>query len=155
MYQVSCSSMDCTSSVAGPTRPNMLDSCCSQFQPGVCDSPANQTLPPMAEKECQRKCRTEKDCRFYSTSTDACILHSSCPSQRNPCQGCRSGPKRPPLEKLPENCGDEVTTTATDTTDTTAPPTASVSSTVPSTATTETATPAPLHCGCNNVTGTL
>ena len=149
--------MDCTSSVAGPTRPNMLNSCCYQFKSGLCDSPAIQTLPPMAEKECQRRSRTEKECRFYSSSPNTCILHSSCPPQRNLCQGCRSGPKRPPLEKLPENCGDEVTTTttATSTTDTTAPPTVSVSSTVPSTATTETATPAPLHCECNNVTGTL
>ena len=34
-YQISCSSMDCTSSAAGPKKPNMVDSCCSQFQTGV------------------------------------------------------------------------------------------------------------------------
>ena len=36
LFQISCSSMDCTSSVAGPKMPNMVDSCCSQFQTGVC-----------------------------------------------------------------------------------------------------------------------
>ena len=112
-HQVSCSSMDCTSSVSGPTLPNMLDSCCSQFQSGVCNSPALRSLPAMDEGECQRRCRADKDCLFYSTSPNACNLHSSCPSQRNPCQGCRSGPKRPPLDKLPVNCGDDITTPTT------------------------------------------
>jgi len=111
--KVSCSSMDCTSSVSGPTLPNMLDSCCSHFQSGVCNSPALRSLPAMDEGECQRRCRADKDCLFYSTSPNACNLHSSCPSQRNPCQGCRSGPKRPPLDKLPVNCGDDITTPTT------------------------------------------
>jgi len=111
--KVSCSSMDCTSSVAGPARPNMSDSSCSQFHSGVCSSPALRSLPTMEEGECQRRCRAEKDCLFYSSSPDACILHSSCPRQRNTCQGCRSGPKRPPLDKLSDNCGDDVTTPTT------------------------------------------
>ena len=113
--QISCSSMDCTSSVSGPTLPNMVDSCCFNFKPGVCDSPPIQTLPPMEEGECQKRCRAEKDCLFYSSSPNACILHSSCPPERNPCQGCRSGPKRPPRDKLSDNCGDNVTTQATTT----------------------------------------
>ena len=109
--QIPCSSMDCSSSVAGPARPSMPSSCCSQFQPGVCDSPPIQSLPAMDEGECQRRCRTEKDCLFYSSLPNACLLHSSCSPERNPCQGCRSGPKRPPLDKLPDKCGDDVTTT--------------------------------------------
>ena len=109
-FKVSCSTMDCTSSVAGPTRPNMLNSCCYQFKSGLCDSPSIQTLPTMVEGQCQRRCRAEKDCRFYSSSPNACILHSSCSAERTPCQGCRSGPKRPLLDKLPGNCGDDVTT---------------------------------------------
>ena len=115
LYQIPCSSMDCSSSVAGPVRPSMPSSCCSQFQSGVCNSPPIQTLPTMAEGECQRRCRTEKDCLFYSNSPNACILHSSCSPVRKPCQGCRSGAKRPPLDKLPSNCGDDVTTTTTTT----------------------------------------
>ena len=35
LFQISCSSMDCTSLAAGPKKPNMVDSCCSQFQTGV------------------------------------------------------------------------------------------------------------------------
>ena len=112
--------MDCSSSVAGPARPSMPSSCCSQFQAGLCNSPAIQTLPPMLEGECQKRCRAEEDCLFYSSSPNACILHSSCSPQRTPCQGCRSGAKRPPLEKLPGNCGGDVTTTST--TPTTTPP---------------------------------
>merc|ERR1719209_1623135 len=99
--KIPCSSMDCSSSVAGPAKPSMPSACCSKFQPGVCDSPAIQTLPPMDEGECQRRCRTEKDCLFYSTSPNACILHSSCSPERKPCRGCRSGAKRPPINKLP------------------------------------------------------
>ena len=112
-HQITCSSMDCTSSVAGPTRPNMVDSCCTQFQAGVCDFPALRSLPPMEEGECQKRCRAEKHCLFYSSSPNACILHSSCSPERTPCQGCRSGPKRPPLDKLPDNCGDNVATSTT------------------------------------------
>ena len=114
--QVSCASMDCTSSVSGLSLPNMVDSCCSRFQSGVCNSPLIQTLPPMEEGECQKRCRMEKNCRFYSSSPNGCILHSSCSPERTPCQGCRSGPKRPPLDKLPGNCGDDVTTPSATTT---------------------------------------
>ena len=35
-FKVPCSTMDCSSSVAGPKQPSMVDSCCSQFQSGVC-----------------------------------------------------------------------------------------------------------------------
>ena len=105
--------MDCTSSVSGPSDPKMVDSCCSGFQPGLCDSPAPpiQSLPPVDERECQRRCRADKDCLFYSFSPQACLLQSSCPPQRSPCPGCRSGPKRPPLDKVPESCGEDATTT--------------------------------------------
>ena len=113
LHQVSCSSMDCTASVSGSTQPNLIDSCCSQFQPGVCNSPTLQSFPAMGEVECQRRCRTDKDCLFYSSSTNSCILHSSCPPERAPCLGCKSGAKRPPLDKLPNNCGNNGTTTTT------------------------------------------
>ena len=103
--------MDCKSSVSGPTNPKMIDSCCFQFQPGVCDSPPVQSLPPVDERECQRRCRAHKDCLFYSFSPQACLLQSSCPPQRSPCSGCRSGPKRPPLDKIPEDCQEDTTTT--------------------------------------------
>ena len=103
--------MDCTSSVSGPSKPKMGDSCCSGFQPGICDSPPIQSLPPVDERECQRRCRADKNCLFYSFSPQACLLQSSCPPQRSPCPGCRSGPKRPPLDKVPESCGEDTTTT--------------------------------------------
>ena len=103
--------MDCTSSVSGPSYPKMVDSCCSGFQPGLCDSPPIQSLPPVDERECQRRCRADKDCLFYSFSPQACLLHSSCPPQRSLCPRCRSGPKRPPLDKVPESCGEDTTTT--------------------------------------------
>ena len=84
---------------------------------GVCDSPAIQTLPSMEEEDCQKRCRADKDCRFYSSSPKACHLHSSCPPERIPCQGawqrCSSGPNRPPLNKLPGNCKNNVTTSTT------------------------------------------
>ena len=35
-FKVPCSTMDCSSSVAGLKQPSMVDSCCSQFQSGVC-----------------------------------------------------------------------------------------------------------------------
>ena len=125
--------------VAGPTCPNIVDSCCSKFQSGVCDSPAIQSLPPMEEGECQRRCRAEKDCLYYSSFPDACILHSSCPLERNPCQGCRSGPKRPPLDKLAANSGDIGTTTHTPRNSAEILPNTTTSTTTPTT-TTETAT---------------
>ena len=103
--------MDCTSSVSGPSDPKMVDSCCSGFKPGICDSPPIQSLPPVDERECQRRCRADKDCLFYSFSPQSCLLQSSCPPQRSPCPGCRSGPKRPPLDKVPESCGEYATTT--------------------------------------------
>ena len=102
--------MDCVSSVVGPVQPNLLAACCSQFQQGHCDSPEIQPLPPMDEVECQKRCRAEEECIFYSSSPNACLLHSSCSSERKPCQGCRSGPRRPPLEKLPETCHHQFTT---------------------------------------------
>ena len=108
--------MDCASSVAGPTRPNLLTACCSQFQSGLCDSSEIQSLPPMAEVECQRRCRAENSCIFYSSSPEACLLHSSCPPERKPCQGCRSGPRRPPVEKLPDTCDHQFTTSTQATT---------------------------------------
>ena len=107
--------MDCISSVAGPVQPNMTDSCCSQFQSGVCDSPAIQSLPPMEEEECQKRCRADKECLFYSSTSKSCLLHALCP-ERKPCQGCRSGPKRPPVGKLTGNC--ELTTVTAATTST-------------------------------------
>ena len=108
--------MDCSSSVAGPVRPSLLTACCSEFQPGLCDSPEMQSLPPMEEIECQKRCRAEEACIFYSSSPNACLLHSISPSQRKPCQGCRSGPRRPPLEKLPHTCQHQFTTSTQATT---------------------------------------
>ena len=98
-----CSSVDCVSSIAGPVTPSMSLACCSHFQEGICDSPPIKTLPPMEEGACQRKCRGEDRCLFYSSSDTSCLLHTSC-SQRQLCQGCRSGPKRPPLDKLSPDC---------------------------------------------------
>ena len=116
IIQVTCSSMDCTSSVVGPTRPSMPQACCSQFQTGVCDSTAIRSLPPMEEGDCQRRCWAEKDCLFFSSSPSECLLHSLCPPQRKLCQGCRSGSKRPLLDKLPGNCGADIKNPSTETT---------------------------------------
>ena len=109
--KVSCSSMDCASSVSGPSRPAMTSACCSQFQPGVCDAPPIRSLPPMNEAECQRRCWADPECRYFSSSLSACLLHFSCSPQGKPCQECRSGPKRPLLEKIDEDCSSPVTTT--------------------------------------------
>ena len=99
--QVPCSLMDCTSSVSGPSSPIISNSCSSKFKAGVCTSPPTRSLPPsLEEEECQEHCRADKGCLFYSLSPTACSLHSTCPPQRRPCPGCRSGPKRPRLNKV-------------------------------------------------------
>ena len=121
--------MDCTSSVSGPREPSIVDACCRQFQEGLCASQPIQSLPLMTEAECQRLCRSEADCFFYSSSPDACHLHSTCPSQRAACTACRSGPKRPPLDKVPNECEELATTTTTTSTTTTSTTTSSTSTT--------------------------
>ena len=98
--QLPCSLVDCTSSVFGPSSQNISNTCFSKFEAGVCTSPPTRSLPPsLEEEECQEHCRADKGCLFYSLSPTACSLHSTCPPRRRPCPGCRSGPKRPRLNK--------------------------------------------------------
>ena len=97
---VPCSSMDCRTSVAGPARPSMPDTCCDLFIEGRCTSPELQRVTAGGEEECQKRCREEEKCFFYSYSPDSCLLHETC-EERAECQGCRSGPKRPPKSTLP------------------------------------------------------
>ena len=104
---VPCSSMDCRTSVMGPAEPSMPDTCCDLFTEGRCSSPELKRVPAKDEEECQDRCREEEKCFFYSYSPDSCLLHESC-AHRIECQGCRSGPKRPPRSTLPGKGGNVI-----------------------------------------------
>ena len=71
---------DCQMAISGPVTPPLTDSCCQEFQEVRCEDEyeVGHSFEVSGERACQRLCRRELSCSFWTLLGDECFLFSDC-----------------------------------------------------------------------------
>lgn len=89
---------DCQMAISGPVTPSLTDSCCREFQEVQCEDQyeVGHLFEVSGELACQRLCRHELSCSFWTLLGDECFLYSDCGTPEL-CNYCSSGSAFPDL----------------------------------------------------------